>query len=306
MRLPRTLLMIGCAAAVLAASGCAPTKVKFDVNEHAQYNDDYSYARNLARLQRMSRALEDTRVPQDMVSDWGIVGVGTHILVDNYFFNVLPARPGNFGFGAGLQIINYLLAPPKTGTYDTLCAFAPVTAAKTEADAQDLIVRELALNIKKTAEEKGFELFDYSTGPLYMDGSGKLCKREDAWQVIGSTYLVNEALGCKKEKPDRCLFGVRLEKNTEPQLQPAPVPAWVDPQQPLAWFIPDIIAVSKWDGVDVPKRDDIRREWLTAWAKHFPKNTFMYVSPSQKDGKPFPPFYTDGKKAYFFVIPKEE
>ena len=115
----------------------------------------------------------------------------------------------------------------------------------------------------------------------------------------------DEALGCKKEKPDRCLFGVRLEKNTEPQLQPAPVPAWVDPQQPLAWFIPDIIAVSKWDGVDVPKRDDIRREWLTAWARQFPKNTFLYVSPSQKDGKPFPPFYTDGKKALFFVIPEE-
>ena len=62
----------------------------------------------------------------------------------------------------------------------------------------------------------------------------------------------------------------------------------------------------KAQGVDVSKRDEVRYEWLTAWSKHFPKNAFMYVSPSKKDGKPLPPFYTDGKKVWLFVIPKEE
>ena len=31
----------------------------------------------------------------------------------------------------------------------------------------------------------------------------------------------------------------------------------------------------------------------------------MYVSPAKKDGKPLPPFYTDGKKVWLFVIPEK-
>lgn len=69
MRPFTSILMIACAGALLLTSGCATNRVKLNMDEYAQYNDEYSYARNLARLQRMSRALEDTEVPKDMVTD---------------------------------------------------------------------------------------------------------------------------------------------------------------------------------------------------------------------------------------------
>ena len=73
MRPFSSFLMIACVCVLLLTSGCAPTRVKLNMDDYAQYNEEYSYARNLARLQRMSRALEDTEVPKDMVTDWGAV-----------------------------------------------------------------------------------------------------------------------------------------------------------------------------------------------------------------------------------------
>lgn len=59
----------------------------------------------------------------------------------------------------------------------------------------------------------------------------------------------------------------------------------------MPWFFPTIHVILKLNSVAVSKRDEVRYNWLTAWAKNFPKNTFMYVSPARKDGKPLPPFY---------------
>ena len=193
--------------------------------------------------------------------------------------------PGSFGVGAGIKIINHLLAGPKAGEYDIMCAFVPVSVAKTEADARDYIVNQMIKGFNPVAKEQGYELAGTSTEPLYYDEKAKPSDREKAWQVIGSTFVINENVGCGKTRSDQCLFAVRLEKDTEPQ-QPAPVPAWIDPDQPMAWFFPTIRVISKLNGVEVSKRDEVRYDWLTAWAKHFPKNTFMYVSPAKKDGKP--------------------
>ena len=304
MRPFTSLLLIACVCVLLLTSGCAPTRVKLNMDDYAQYNEEYSYARNLARLQRMSRALEDTEVPKDMVTDWGAVGLGTNLLVSNWVYNIYPSMPGSFGVGAGIKIINHLLAGPKAGEYDIMCAFVPVSVAKTEADARDYIVNQMIKGFNPVAKEQGYELAGTSTEPLYYDEKAKPSDREKAWQVIGSTFVINENVGCGKTRSDQCLFAVRLEKDTEPQ-QPAPVPAWIDPDQPMAWFFPTIRVISKLNGVEVSKRDEVRYDWLTAWAKHFPKNTFMYVSPAKKDGKPLPPFYTDGKKVWLFVIPEK-
>lgn len=304
MRSRSSLLMLAFAGALLLTSGCAPTRVKLNMDDYAQYNEKYSYARNLARLQRMSRALEDTEVPKDMVTDWGAAGLGTDLLVSNWIYNVYPSMPGNFGVGAGIKIINHLLSGPKAGEYDVMCAFVPVSVAKTEADARDYIVNQMIKGLAPVAKEQGYDLAGTSPNPIYYDEKAKPCDREKAWQLIGSTFVIKESIGCGRTLSDQCLFAVRLEKDTEPQ-QPAPVPAWIDPEQPMAWFFPTIRVISKLDGVEVSKRDEVRYDWLTAWAKHFPKNTFMYVSPARKDGKPLPPFYTDGKKVWLFVIPEE-
>lgn len=305
MRPFTSILMIACAGALLLTSGCATNRVKLNMDEYAQYNDEYSYARNLARLQRMSRALEDTEVPKDMVTDWGAAGLGTNLLVSNWVYNVYPSMPGSFGIGAGIKIINSLLAGPKAGEYDVMCAFVPVSVAKTELEARDYIIDQLIKGFAPTAKEQNHDLIGVSQAPEHYDEKAKRCDRINAWQVVGGTFIANEALGCGKESSNSCFFGIRLEKDTEPQ-QPSPVPAWIDPEQPMAWFFPTIHVISKLNGVAISKRDEVRYDWLTTWSKHFPKNTFMYVSPAKKDGKPLPPFYTDGKKVWLFVIPEEK
>lgn len=304
MRFSAIAVLAACVGTLLL-TGCAPTRYKLDMTQYEQYDHKYSYARNLARLQGYDRALTDTKVPKDMVSDWGAVGLGADLLVDNWLYNINPSMPGSFGVGAGIKILQSLTAPPKIGEYDAMCAFVPVSVAKTELDARDYIIDQMIKAFEATAKDQKHELLKKSEKPEHYNEKAKPCEREIAWQVVGGAYLGNESLGCGKQASNQCFVGVRLEKNTEPQ-QPAPVPAWIDPDQPLAWFFPRILVLSNLQGVDYDKRDEVRYQWLTAWAKHFPENTLMYVSPAKKDGKRTPPFYTDGKKAWFFVIPKEE
>ena len=76
----------------LLLTGCAPTRYKLDMTQYEHYNNESSYARNLARLQGYDRALTDTKVPKDMVSDWGAVELGADLLVNNWLYNLKLPR----------------------------------------------------------------------------------------------------------------------------------------------------------------------------------------------------------------------
>lgn len=304
MRFSAFAVLTACVGTLLL-TGCAPTKYKLDMTQYEHYNNEYSYARNLARLQGYDRALTDTEVPKDMVSDWGAVGLGADLLVDNWLYNINPSMPGSFGIGAGIKILQEMTSGPKIGEYDTMIAFVPVSVAKTELEAHDYFVNQMIKTFEPFAEEMQLEIHAPTTEPYYADIKNKKSTREEAWQLSGGTFLLNESIGCTKERSSSCLIGVNVHNTTEPQ-EPKPIPAWIDPEQPLAWFIREIVVVTKLNGIKPSQRDEIRYKWLTTWAKQLPKNAFMYVAPARKDGKRTPPFFTDGKKVWFFVIPKEE
>ena len=69
MRFSAIAVLAACVGTLLL-TGCAPTRYKLDMTQYEQYDHKYSYARNLARLQGYDRALTDTKVPKDMVTDW--------------------------------------------------------------------------------------------------------------------------------------------------------------------------------------------------------------------------------------------
>lgn len=77
--------------------------------------------------------------------------------------------PSSFGIGASIKILQVLTAPPKIGEYDAMCAFVPVSVAKTELDARNYIIDQMIQAFEATVKDQKHELLKKSDKPEHYN-----------------------------------------------------------------------------------------------------------------------------------------
>lgn len=293
MQLPLTVTLLG----ALVLTGCSTVP-----ESQWKYEDNISRALNIARTFEYNDDMYDSAAPKGYEGDGSFLLEGASFAASlNSASNIGGFLPGISGWGAvGFGILGGAIAAMGNSVQPQnnigFMGYLPQEKAKDEVDARKIFVKEMGLNLAKSAQD--------------MLPTSKVAFHSDfTWTksfLINETYgivyeVIDPKLGCIHEK-NLCWFRLTAENVTHKDAIPQMFENADRPHYKLVHNeTGSMIKVSDRlaEHMDVVK-------WLANTSKYLPEKSFIYV-PAMKNSekKDMPRMVIEKDRVDFFIKPKK-